>query len=134
VGKSSIIRAVRSLFYDALRGSRFVKKGKSQSQVSISLEGGTVERQKGKGLNAYVVNGKQMEAIGRGVPPEVFKFLNIRPIRIDKDMEIEVNVVRQLEAPFLMALPGSAKAKVLNALTGHHVLDVATRETGANVR
>lgn len=129
VGKSSVIRALRWVFYDALRGARFIRRGETVAQVDVGIGDATVSRIKGDKRNAYVYNDNTLEAIGNGAPIEVSNLLGIAPIKIDKDLDLEMHVVRQTEHPFLMGLSGAIKSKVLNALTGHHVLDVATRET-----
>lgn len=135
VGKSSIIRAAQWLFYDALRGSRFLRKGTPTASVEIEFpDGPKVTRIKGSGRNAYVCNGKEFEAIGKGAPVEVSQALGIASVMVDKDLDLELNVVRQKDAPFLMDVPGTVKAKVLNALTGLHVLDIAIRDTVSRLR
>lgn len=129
VGKSAIIRAVRWVFYDALRGSRFITKGQDVASVEMRLGDHTVTRIKGDGKNAYVCDDVTLEAINKGVPIEVSTLLNVRPIPVDKDLELELNVSRQSEHPFLMGVTGSIRSKVLNTITGSNVLDAAVRET-----
>lgn len=131
VGKSAIVRALRWVFYDALRGIRFIKKGKSKAVVELEIDKTNVQRLKGAGRNAYELNGQPLEAIGKGTPPEIQSALKVHPIRIDKDSELELNIVRQSEHPFLMGVPGSVRARTLNALTGRHVLDSALRTSAA---
>lgn len=133
VGKSALaIRAVRWLLYDALRGSKFIRKGHDAAKVTVTDGGRVVVREKSRKTadgNRYVVDGKSYDSIGTGAPPEVEDALGIRRARIDKDLELELNVVLQKEHPFLMEETGTAKAKILNALTGAHVLDIAIRQT-----
>ena len=129
VGKSAIIRAVRWVLYDALRGSRFITKGQAQASVEMRLDDHIVTRIKGDGKNAYVCDDTTLEAINKGVPIEVSTLLNVRPILVDKDLELELNVSRQSEHPFLMGVTGSVRSKVLNTITGSHILDAAARET-----
>jgi DNA repair protein SbcC/Rad50 len=134
VGKSALIRAVEWNLYDAFRGSKFIKKGQKEASVEMQLGETIVKRLKGRGINAYVLNGKQFDAIKSGVPPEVTEALGTQPIQIDKDLVLKINIVKQTEHPFLMNETGTTRAKVLNALTGHHVLDVAIRNTVAETR
>lgn len=134
VGKSAVIRAARWLFYDALRGSRFFKKGEGTASVEMAFEdvwARRIKEKKSGGRNAYELSTLKdpLDAIGTGAPKEVNEALNIRPIRVDKDLELELNVVQQKDHPFLMDETGTTKAKVLNSLTGHHVLDIAIRDT-----
>lgn len=130
VGKSSVARFVRWVVYDALRGTGWIHKSVKTANGSIEFEDVKVGRTKGKGKNDYSLNGEEFNNVKKGVPPEVGAALNMDPVYVDKDLSIEVHVVQQKDHPFLMDETGSTKAKVLNALTGRHVLDVATRETG----
>ena len=134
-GKSSVTRAFRWLFYDGLRGSRFVHKGADSSSVLLEYNGVGVERCKGKQKNSYRVGSASYEAIKTGVPPEVEQALSVHKVRVDKDCALELNVVRQSESPFLVGdVTGSMRAKALNVLTGYHVLDSAIRETNTLLR
>ncbi len=134
IGKSALIRAVRWLLYDALRGSRFIKKGQTEASVELQIGKTIVQRLKAKGVNAYVVNGKRLDAIKTGAPPEAMDALVTHPVQIDKDLVLPINVVQQKDDPFLMGETGTTRAKILNALTGHHVLDVAIRHTVVETR
>jgi len=134
IGKSALIRAVSWLLYDAMRGSKFIKKGRKQASVKLQIEETIVERLKGSGLNAYVINGKQLDAIKTGVPPEVVEALGTQAVQVDKDLILQLNIVKQTDDPFLMNETGTTRAKILNALTGHHILDVAIRNTVADSR
>lgn len=137
IGKSTLIRAMLWQFYNAIRGSKFIRKGAKITTVSTTFDGVTVERikgGKGEDKNSYRLNGKTLTDVDKDVPIEVSQALSIWPIKIDKDAELLVNVVRQKDHPFLMDENGTVKAKVLNALTGHNVLDVALRETATIIK
>lgn len=131
-GKSAVIRAVRWLMYDALHGSRFIKKGSPEAQAELQIGNAKIARIKSKSKNQYQINGVAMDSVGIGVPIEVHQAIGIRAVKVDKDQELEVNV--QQDAPFLMGLTGTLKAKVLNVLTGSNVIDMASRESVADTR
>lgn len=143
VGKSSIVRAVRWLIYDSLRGTRHIRKGKDSVSVKLKLDPENnlnddsevveIERVKGK-ANRYRFNKTWLDAVGVGVPPEVSKVLKIPLVQIDKDSTAELNVSMQLDSPFLIMETDSMRAKFLNVLTGVHILDAAVRETNRKVQ
>jgi exonuclease SbcC len=69
-GKSAFFRAIRGAFTNA-RGYDFVRYGKPHCQVDITFDDNrTLTWKKGKGVNTYVVNGKEYPKVSHGVPPE----------------------------------------------------------------
>lgn len=69
-GKSALIRAVLGLFSNA--PARFVRTGAKFAEVTIAYDdGNAITWRKGKGVNFYAVNGKEIGLVGRGVPDEV---------------------------------------------------------------
>lgn len=136
-GKSSIVRAIRWLIYDSLRGNRFVRMGQDMATATLDFGDTVVTRAKSKKQNRYGIGRDKpvwYDAIGTGAPPEVTKALQIPTMRVDKDTEIELNVAMQLDQPFLIFASESLRAKFLNVLTGGHVLDAAVRETNRKVK
>jgi|SRR5665213_497393 len=133
-GKSSIVRAIRWLIYDSLRGNRFIRLGEDKSVVSLSFDGVEVTRVKGKKQNRYVVNASNYDAIGKGAPIEVTQAISIGTMRVDKDTEIELSVGQQMDPPFLVFEPESMRAKFVNVLTGGHVVDAAVRESNRLIK
>ena len=134
VGKSSVVRAIRWLMYDSLRGVRHIRKGQDTAFVTLKLDGVSVQRVKGKQGNRYRLNETWFDAVGVGTPPEVGKALQVVPVKVDKDNEVELNVSMQLNPPFLILETDSTRAKFLNVLTGGHVIDATVRETSRVAR
>ena len=133
-GKSSIIRALRSLIYDSIRGYRYVRHGQASATVNVQFDDVAVAKVKGKKENRYIVGGEKYDAIGVGIPVEAAKALNMPLVKVDKDLEIELHVASQLNPPFLILDNDSTRAKFLNVLTGGHILDAALRETNRKIR
>lgn len=133
-GKSSVVRAIRWALYDNLRGSRYVRHGQQEARVCLKFDNSEVERIKGKSTNSYRVNDTTFDNIGVTNLPEVGKATNIPLVRVDKDVELELNVSVQLKSPFMVMETDSAKAKCLNVLTGGHVIDAGIRETNRRIR
>lgn len=133
-GKSSVVRALRWLFFDGIRGKRFIRNGQKFATVSVEFSDGKVSRTKSPTENSFSANGTKMTAVGVGVPPEVSNASNIRPAILDESTELELNVAQQMSSPFLLMEPDSFKAKALNVLTGASVFDAAIRQTQKNLR
>lgn len=76
---SALMRAISGVFTNA-RGTHFVRHGAKSCKVTITFpDGNTVTWEKGKGINRYVLNGKEFNRVGHGVPDEVAA-LGIRPV------------------------------------------------------
>lgn len=133
-GKSSIVRALRLLIYDGIRGNRFIRHGQQSATVNVQFNDVAVARVKGKKENRYIVGGEKYDAIGVGISVEAAKALNMPLIKVDKDIEVELHVSSQLNPPFLILDNDSTRAKFLNVLTGGHILDASLRETNRKIR
>ena len=76
-GKTAFMRAIRGVFTNAPPGP-LVRHGCAYLSVSLVFDDGTSvlwekgwekPGRKGKTINRYTVNGKQIATVGRGVPP-----------------------------------------------------------------
>jgi hypothetical protein len=67
------------------------------------------------------------EGFGDEVPKEITDKINVKPIFIDTDMSVVLNVQKQLEAPFMLAESESIKSKFLNRLANSHIINMAIR-------
>ncbi|MGE5397942.1 MAG: AAA family ATPase [Chitinophagales bacterium] len=135
-GKTSIIRALRWLAFNEPRGSSFIRVGESICRVLIELNNGIViERirdDSGK-VNRYILEipGQKtqvFEKFSKDVPLEVKKALGIRKLNVDRDKILELNLARQMEAPFLLEESGSMRSKALGRVANLHIIDAAQRE------
>jgi exonuclease SbcC len=120
-GKTAMLRAVRGAFTNAPAGP-LVRKGEAHLTVDLSFEDGrtlTWEKGnekpdgKGKAINRYVLDGKALEGVGRGVPPEV-EALGVREISAGTD-GLWPQIARQFDGTlFLVDRPGSVVAEALS--------------------
>lgn len=128
-GKSSILRAVSALAYNNIPGTAPIRlpNGKEYT-ITIETEDATIVRTKGKKVNSYNVAGTVFNDVGVNVPEKVTALLNIAPIELDANTEININFANQMDAPFLLTIPDAAKVKFLNTLAGTNAVDLAAKE------
>jgi len=134
-GKSSVVRALNFLFFDKWSDS-YVRNGSAFTELILHLDNGyIISRSKSVGsvVNKIVVTNpdktqqQPYEKFGTDTPEPVRKILQIYPVKIDVDADVEVNVADQDHSPFLLSESGPVKTKYINRLTGAHVLDAAMR-------
>lgn len=129
-GKSTIIRAIRWVFYPGeLRGDVVRKEGTKKTSVKIILDNKVViERIKTSVVNSYklTIEGKETEynATGNILPEDIQKVIKFIPIEIDNDKLI-LNIANQIAMPFLLDKSGTFRQKLFNKLTGNDILDQA---------
>jgi DNA repair exonuclease SbcCD ATPase subunit len=95
-GKSSIVRAIRWLFFNRPTGNSYIHRqlsdgsrhrqtvernerasnkktelGKTICKVTCNLDGNVIGRCKGPGQNTYKRNGRTLSAIGSGIPGSI---------------------------------------------------------------
>lgn len=111
-GKSAVMRAVCWLLFNPA-GDYFVsdwaKKGKTISapcEVSVVANGHTITRRRDKDFNGYTLDGQVFEATRNSVPPQILEALGLG----------EVNVQRQLDAPFLLSMSAGDVSRYINSL------------------
>lgn len=137
-GKSTIIRAIRWIFYPLeLRGDVVRREGSKKTSVKMTLDNDAIiERIKSATVNAYklTVNGetKEYNAIGNSLPEDIQTVLKITPIGID-DENLILNVSNQLSMPFLLDKSGSFRQKLFNKLTGNDVVDKVFQDLNKDI-
>lgn len=121
-GKSAVLRALNWAIYNRPLGIDILcshwaldKKGKQISEMSVTVEkdGEELVRRKSATRNEYQIEDDVLEAVRTDVPEQVSKFFNLN----------EVNVQRQLDAPFLLSLSSGEVAKFFNKMVRLDVID-----------
>lgn len=141
-GKTAVIRALRWLFYNEPRGTGFIRAGETYCEVSVIYDDGTKVsriRDESKRINRYIVSrpGEEevvTEKFKNEIPLEVQNILGVFPLWIDRDDGLEVNLARQLEAPFLISASGANRARIIGRIANLHVIDAAQREVLKDIR
>ena len=111
-GKSSVLRALHWVVQNKPDGVGFVShwnltpKGyvKDETRVTVVSGDHAVTRIRHKDTNAYIVDGKTLEAFGKDVPEEVPAALHID----------DVNIQRQLDPHFLLSDSAGEVARIFN--------------------
>lgn len=143
-GKSSIIRALRWLFYNYPRGEDFIRVGENFCEVKAEMSDGVKIsriRQRGGKTNSYVIEYPDwerepliLEKFGYSVPDEVQKELGNGRLYYDTDKFLDINIAHQLEAPFLLSESAPDKAKIIGLIADLDVIDAAGREVLQDIR
>jgi exonuclease SbcC len=120
-GKTALLRALHWLITNKPSGDSFRSHWGGDTQVSIEVDDMTIGRLKTSKENSYydsvgpaggVVSYK---AMAQGVPEEIEKYLNIK----------EINIQRQMDAPFLLSASSGEVARYLNEIVRLDVIDQA---------
>ena len=84
VGKSAVVRALRWLCLNTGSPATYIQRGKSDVGVTAKMCGVSIDtppylitRQNSNKKNGYVLDGKEFNAIGKDIPPEVKAVLNV---------------------------------------------------------
>ena len=128
-GKSAVLRALRWVYQNEPQGTGFIRAGQSRARVAVELEDGTRvvrERSASGAVNRYVIErpGEEpvvLEGFGHGVPEPVREALGTRSVRLGNE-ELDLGYGEQLGPPFLLRMPGAARAEAIERLTGVHLL------------
>lgn len=132
-GKSSIIRAIKWVFYNEPIGDFFIRQGENNVKVSIILNDNTkVTRLRTPSKNQYIISQNNedliLEGFGTGVPKEVKTVLGVDYIKFDNNIKSKVNIGEQLEGPFILSEKSSTRAKAIGKIVGVDIIDEALNE------
>lgn len=124
-GKSSFLRALQFALFSKW-SPRYHRHGTDTAVVDLYIDGKRVRRVKAaKGRNGYTVDGKTLNAVGKGgVPPEVSKLFNLSG----------ANVQSQLDPVFWFSETPGAIGKKLNKVVNLEQIDSVQAKAGAAAR
>lgn len=130
-GKSAILRALRWICLNDLKGSDFIRHGKKQAKVTLNIGASesrknlfTIIRAKGKSENSYRLNKSKYVAMGTKVPTDIFKTLNLS----------EINFQGQFDPPFWFGLSAPQVSRELNSVIDLSVIDSALSNAAGAIR
>lgn len=75
-GKTTVLRALKWLFFNTEKTKQICRRGENEVSVSIVVDGKTITRNSKN--NSYTIDNAEFNAIGRAVPPEVQNILKVQ--------------------------------------------------------
>lgn len=122
-GKSAILRALYWIINNRPSGDNFISywakdnkgKIKDTTEVKVFSGGKSASRFKSPEANGYSVDNATLEAIRTDVPEQIQSFFNLS----------EVNIQKQLDAPFLISESAGSIARFFNSIIKLDSIDVA---------
>ena len=132
-GKTAMIRAVYGAFTNA-RGTKYVRHGKASCEVALDFaDGRSLVWEKGEKVNRYVLDGKTLNKVGQGAPPEMIS-LGVQPVEAS-GRELWPQFAHQFVGQvFLIDEPGSVLAEAISDVTRVGVLNEALRNSQSDRR
>lgn len=126
VGKSAVVRALYWLAFNRPLSAKdlFLQEGSKVVEVSAVVEKDKIIRRQGLKRNMYVVNGKDLKAVNKGVPDSVSSVLCLS----------ELNFARQHDGPFLFSMSKLEASRYLSSLVGLDEMDYVQGEVESGKR
>jgi exonuclease SbcC len=124
-GKSAVVRALRWLATNRPRGTAMVRDGSNGAQVKTLIDGKTIARRRGKGVNVYRIDKHDYKAFGDAVPEDVERLWNV---------DESVNFQGQHDSPFWFSLTAGEVAKRLNSVVDLEAIDRVLSDVASCVR
>lgn len=125
-GKSGIIRGLGLLCLNHWNKA-FLRHGKKFVSASLKVDGKTIKRKKGQGVNLYFVNGKALKrdlGSGNAVPTEVADILNVG----------QENFQKQLDQHFWFSDTPGQVSRNLNKIVNLNAIDSTLSAAASEVK
>ena len=144
-GKTSILRAIMWVIDNQPLGTDFIMAGKNECKVTVCYDDGTsITRGRTLKDTGYYnvqykdengnIQGTQYRGFTNAVPVEVANVHQMPKVNITKDIETHLNVLSQLDGPFLLTESPLVKASAIGRITGTHVVDDAIKESNKTIQ
>ncbi len=138
-GKTSVFRAILWAIDNKPLGTDFIMAGKPSCKVRVVYDDGTfIERGRTrKDTGYYTIRHKTPDGVfwdntfkgfTNAVPIDVTNTHQMPVVNITKDIETHLNVLGQLDRPFLISETPPNKAAAIGRITGTHVIDAAIKD------
>ena len=142
-GKTSIFRAIMWCIDNKPLGSDFIMTGKNSCSVEITFsDGSKIKRAKSRNSSGtYKVidmsTGTPVENEYKGftnnVPIEVDNIHQMPIVQVSKDISTHLNVMMQLDQPFMITDSPQNRAQAIGRITGVHVIDAAIKKANSKL-
>lgn len=137
-GKTSIIRAIMWVIDDYPSGNAFITTGEKDCSVKLTFTNGCyIERGRTLKSSGYYRIGyydennnfvnQEFSGFHNEVPVEVFNIHQMPLVNITKDLSTHLNIISQLDKPFLLTESPLIKASAIGRITGTHIIDHAIK-------
>lgn len=125
-GKSAILRGLYWLKDNRPSGDNFRSHWGGDTKVKIKFTDVKffISRNKGKGINNYIINKEKLEGFSTEVPEEVSSVINFS----------DVNIQKQMDSPFLLSVSAGEVAGHLNKAVNLDVIDRALKNINKKKR
>lgn len=136
-GKTAVLRAFDWVYENKPSGKRIIRIGADYARVTVHLSNGYVisrfTEAKRSGKNGYEITDPEtgeVEYHNTKILPEVQKILGFNPLYIDKDLQFNLNFLKQGTGWFLIGDQFSApqKAKIIGGIYGTQYADAVIRD------
>lgn len=138
-GKSAMLRAIDWVYQNKISGKArsFVRKGADYAKVTLNLSNGYVVSRyietKKSGKNGYFITSPDSGDTlfhNTKILPEIQKILGFNLFNLDKDLQFNLNYLKQGTGWFLIGDQYSAplKAKIIGGIYGTQYADAVTRD------
>lgn len=140
-GKSSIIRALKWIFFNEPKGIGFIRKGETFASCSITLDNGYTivrERDASNKINRYLLitpENKRIEYsnFGREIPTEIKKILKIENIPVESGINLSPQIKEQMENVYLINETPSTLHTILLTISGGQNIDEAIKSLATDL-
>lgn len=144
-GKTSIIRAIMWAVDNYPLGSDFIMTGEDSCSVTICYDDFTqiIRTRTRKDTGKYMIyyrdeNGylqhEEYAGFTNAIPVNIANVHQMPKVNITKDIETHLNVLSQLDGPFLLTESPQVKASAIGRITGTHIIDDAIKESNKVIR
>ena len=144
-GKTAIVRLIKWITDNEPSGSNFIRTGEEDCWGKIVYSDGTyIKRSKSrKSAGSYEIHSyndakkqwevKSYSGFGQNVPVDVLNVHQMPKVYLNKDIETNLNMMFQLDGPFLLSNSQTQKAEVVGKIVGTDVLDTAANSVSKSI-
>lgn len=140
-GKTSILRAIRWVFFNEPQGLGMLRNNEDFVSVRIYFNNDySVERKRSKKENLYIVYNEktgevqEFNSLRTGLPPEVSNVMKIKKITLDKASDINFNIQFQHDGPFMFSYTATQKSALIGKMYNLDVVDKAIDDTNKDIK
>lgn len=139
-GKTSIFRAIMWAIDNRPLGTDFITSGANTCSVEIEFSNGykLIRSKTTKDSGSYIVvdpnnNKSEYKGFTNNVPVEVDNCHQMPIVQISKDISTHLNVMSQLDSPFMITDSPQNRAIAIGRITGVHVIDAAIKKANSEM-